>query len=68
MHAARSEIHFQNVEAADVAIDGVDDGAFVDEHVIYLDDAGRSARRDHQRLDCRLSSLLRITGGIEGLA
>ena len=35
MLTARSKIHFQNVEPADVAIDSIDDGALVDEHVIH---------------------------------
>src|SRR3984893_5002609 len=36
-----SKIHLQDVEAADVAIDGVDDLALVHEHVVELDGAGR---------------------------
>src|SRR5947209_20596633 len=40
------EIHFQDIEPAGVPIDGVDDTAFVDEHVVELDGAvGRGRRR-----------------------
>src|SRR2546428_11857213 len=40
-----SKVHLQNVEAADVAVDGVDDLALVDEHVVELDGAGGRHRR-----------------------
>src|SRR3954471_5867221 len=40
-----SKIHLQDVEAADVAVDGVDDLALVDEHVVELDGAGGRHRR-----------------------
>ena len=35
-----SKIHLEDVEAADVAVDGVDDLALVHEHVVELDGAG----------------------------
>src|SRR6266508_3086030 len=55
----RSKIHLQDVEAADVAVDGVDDLALVDEHVVELDGAGRRhrRRRRHENAD-----LLRLVG------
>src|SRR5215469_17074606 len=40
-----SELHFERVEPADMAVDRVDDLAFVDKHVIYLDGSARRSRR-----------------------
>src|SRR5262249_56174110 len=40
-----SKIHLQDVKAADVAIDRIDDLALVDEDVVELDGAGRRHRR-----------------------
>src|SRR5207244_3786903 len=42
-----SEIHFQCIEAASMAVDGVDDGAVIDEDVVDL--AGASRRIRHLR-------------------
>src|SRR6516164_2335615 len=55
-----SKIHLQNVEPADVTIDGVDDAALVDEHIVHLDRSGRRAgwRRRHENAD--LLRLVRI--------
>src|SRR4029453_14732966 len=57
--AAKSKIHLQDVEAADVAIDGVDDLALVDEDVVELNGAGGRhwRRRRHEHAD-----LLRLVG------
>ena len=65
MLTARSKIHFQNVEPADVAIDSIDDGALVDEDVIHLDDAGRSAGRRRRHEDADFLWLIRI-GNVVG--
>ena len=48
-----SEIHLQDVQPADVAVDGVDDLALVDEHVVDLDRAGgrHRRRRRHEHAD-----------------
>src|ERR1700758_2328512 len=40
-----SELHFERVEPADVAVDGIDDLALVDEHVVDLDRTARRPRR-----------------------
>src|SRR5262249_24021088 len=42
-----SELHFERIEPADMAIDGVDDLPLIDEHVVDLD---RAARRPRWRL------------------
>src|SRR6266478_9861917 len=39
----RSEVHLKRVEPSDMAVDGINDGALVDEHVVYLDRPGRRA-------------------------
>src|ERR1700738_4608559 len=36
-----SEVHFKRVEPSDMAVDGINDGALVDEHAVYLDRPGR---------------------------
>src|SRR6202048_2629380 len=38
-----SEVHFKCVEPSDMTVDGINDGALVDEHVVYLDRPGRRA-------------------------
>ncbi len=54
-----SEIHFERVEAADMAVDRVDDLALVDEHVVDLD---RPARRARRRLRNEIADLGRLIG------
>src|SRR5271169_291689 len=54
-----SEIHFERVEAADMAVDGIDDLALVDEHVVDLD---RSARRARRRFGDEIADLGRLIG------
>src|SRR5579863_8244615 len=39
----RSEVHFERVEATDMAVDGEDDATIVDEYVVDLAGAGRCA-------------------------
>src|SRR6266481_7024517 len=39
----RSEVHLKRVEPSDMAVDGINDGALVDEHVVDLDRPGRRA-------------------------
>src|SRR2546430_12450469 len=58
-----SEIHLQNVEAADVAVDGVDDLALVDEHVVELDGGGGRPRRGPGRRTARPFRVIRGGGG-----
>src|ERR1700686_3771576 len=53
---SRSELHFEAIEAADMAVDGIDDSAVVDEHVVDLAGAGRRAR--HLRHE--IGDLLRL--------
>jgi hypothetical protein len=48
-----------------IAIDGIDDGALVDEHVIHLDDAGRSAGRRWRLENADGLGLIRI-GNVVG--
>src|SRR5580704_15584595 len=59
-----SEIHFHRVEPAGVAVDGIDDGAVVDEHVVDLAGAGRGVR--HLRHE--IGDFLRLVrvGDVEG--
>src|ERR1700737_1448154 len=40
---ARSEVHLKRVEPSDMTVDGINDGALVDEHVVYLDRPGGRA-------------------------
>src|SRR5262249_45264637 len=54
-----SELHFERVEPADMAVDGVDDLALVDEHVVDLD---RTARRPGRRLGHEIPDLGRLEG------
>src|SRR5579863_5968369 len=63
--SSKSEIHFEDVEPADVAIDRVDDLPLVDEDVVHLDGAGWRAggRRRHE--DADFLGLIRI-GNVVG--
>src|SRR5271167_4645409 len=56
---ALSEVHLKRVEPSDMAVDGIDDGALVDEDVVNLDRPGRSALGG-----CRdkIADLLRLIG------
>src|SRR5579871_2333411 len=42
-HRSRSEIHLQNVQPADMAIDGINDASLIDKDIVHLDRAGRRA-------------------------
>src|SRR5215470_4161014 len=54
-----SEVHFKRVEPSDMAVDGIDDGAFVDEHIVYLDRPGwRALGRGRDEI----ADLLRLVG------
>src|SRR3984893_12243516 len=55
-----SKIHLQNVEAADVAIDGVDDLALVHEHVVELHGGGRRHGRGRGHAHTDLPGLVGI--------
>src|ERR1700739_854215 len=57
--SSKSEIHLEDVEPADMAIDGVDDAALVDEDVVHLDGAGGRAGRRRRR---EHADLLRLIG------
>src|SRR6516164_8131573 len=60
-----SKIHFQNVEPADVAVDGVDDLALVDEYVVELNGTGRRhgrRRRDEHPHFLRLVRIGNVVG------
>src|SRR5215469_5560294 len=54
-----SELHFERVEPADMAVDRIDDLALVDEHVVDLDG---TARRPRRRLRDEIPDLLRLVG------
>src|ERR1700738_3505235 len=41
--APRSKVHLKRVEPSDMTVDGINDGALVDEHVVDLDRPGRRA-------------------------
>src|SRR5437660_3315188 len=60
-----SKIHLQNIEPADVTIDGVDDAALVDEHVVHLNCAGRRTGRPWRHENTDLFRLVRI-GNVVG--
>src|SRR5690349_359404 len=40
-----SEVHLKRVEPSDMTVDGINDRALIDEHVVYLDRPGRRALR-----------------------
>src|SRR6202022_4482546 len=54
-----SEVHFKCVEPSDMTVDGINDGALVDEHVVYLD---RPGRRVLGRCGDEIADLLRLVG------
>src|SRR6266446_3557102 len=54
-----SEVHFKRVEPSDMAVDGINDGALVDEHIVYLD---RPGRRALGRCRDEIADLLRLVG------
>src|ERR1700757_1040952 len=54
-----SEIHFQGVEAGEMAVDRIDDLPLVNERVVDLD---RTARRARRRLRDEVPDLLRLVG------
>src|SRR5271166_5796934 len=54
-----SELHFERVEPADMAVDRIDDLALVDEYVVDLDGTTRRPRR---RLGDEVPDLLRLVG------
>src|SRR5271167_3113042 len=54
-----SKIHFERVEAADMAVHRIDDLALVYEHVVDLD---RTARRPRRRLGDKIADLGRLIG------
>src|ERR1700737_1031560 len=55
----RSEVHLKRVEPSDMAVDGINDGALVDEHIVYLD---RPGRRALGRCRDEIADLLRLVG------
>src|SRR5437762_4351516 len=59
-----SEVHFKRVETSDMTVDGINDGALVNEHVVYLDRPGRRAlgRRRNEIAD--FLRLVRVGGVI----
>src|SRR5271166_4449272 len=54
-----SELHFERVEPADMAVDRIDDLALVDEHIVDLD---RAARRPRRRLGDEIPDFGRLVG------
>src|ERR1700730_18095462 len=54
-----SEVHFKRVEPSDMTVDGINDGALVNEHVVYLD---RPGRRALGRGRDEIADLLRLVG------